>query len=63
MNRASDMWGNIKCLTGIIGIPEGEEKTNKAGKKILKNSSLELPKFKTSMVNYKMLLRDKDLNK
>lgn len=30
------MWDNIKCLIGIIGIPEGEEKTNKAGKKIEK---------------------------
>ena len=35
-----------------------KKKTNKAGKKIEKNSSLELPKFKTSVVNYKMLLRD-----
>ena len=26
MNRVSDKWDNIKCLTGIIGIPEGEEK-------------------------------------
>lgn len=26
MNRVSDMWDNIKCLTGIIGISEGEEK-------------------------------------
>lgn len=33
MSRASDMWDSIKCLTGITGIPEGEEKTNKAGKK------------------------------
>lgn len=51
------MWDNIKCLIGIIGIPEGEEKTNKAGKNG-KNSSLELPKFQISMINYKTLLRD-----
>ena len=58
MSRASDRWDDIKCLTGTIGIPEGEEKTKKAGKKNFTNSSLELLKFKTSMVNYKMLLRD-----
>lgn len=59
MNQVSDMWDNIKCLTGIIGIPEGEEKKQiRQEKKTEKNSSLKLPKFNTSVANYKMLLRD-----